>query len=138
PPRSRHQRSQTSVRQGQARQSAAVGEAGGSGQRSRSSPHSVCGRRSGLPAWRTGSPGGPVGREPRKAYMSTGLIIALIVIAAVLVAVAAVVALRARGPRHGMSLKRRFGPEYERAVARHDGDTQAAERELADRVERHG
>ncbi|GAA0666820.1 hypothetical protein GCM10009535_53280 [Streptomyces thermocarboxydovorans] len=70
--------------------------------------------------------------------MSTGLIIALIVIAVVLVAVAAVVALRARGPRHGMSLERRFGPEYERVVARHDGDTQAAERELADRVERHG
>ncbi|MFI9820833.1 hypothetical protein ACIHFC_10240 [Streptomyces sp. NPDC052013] len=70
--------------------------------------------------------------------MSTGLIIALIVIVAVLVAVAAVVTLRARGPRHGTSLKRRFGPEYDRAVARHDGDTKAAERELADRVERHG
>ncbi|MCT7354007.1 hypothetical protein N4P33_17845 [Streptomyces sp. 15-116A] len=70
--------------------------------------------------------------------MSTGLIIALIVIVAVLVAVAAVVILRARGPRHGMSLKRRFGPEYDRTVARHDGDTKAAERELAERVERHG
>ncbi|MFE8965759.1 hypothetical protein ACFYMR_02870 [Streptomyces albogriseolus] len=68
--------------------------------------------------------------------MSTGLIIALIVIVAV--AVAAVLTLRARGPRHGASLKRRFGPEYERAVARHDGDTKAAERELSERVERHG
>ncbi|MET7296348.1 hypothetical protein ABZS79_30285 [Streptomyces griseoloalbus] len=69
--------------------------------------------------------------------MSTGLIIALIVIVAVVV-VAAVLTLRARGPRHGASLKRRFGPEYDRAVARHDGDTKAAERELAERVERHG
>ncbi|MEV7784761.1 hypothetical protein AB0O72_05075 [Streptomyces sp. NPDC088106] len=70
--------------------------------------------------------------------MSTGLIIALIVIVAVVVAVAAVLTLRTRGPRHGTSLKRRFGPEYDRAVARHDGDTRAAERELAERVERHG
>ncbi|MFE4047861.1 hypothetical protein [Streptomyces sp. YIM B13518] len=69
--------------------------------------------------------------------MSTGLIIALIVIVAVAV-VAAVLMSRARGPRHGAGLKRRFGPEYDRAVARHDGDTKAAERELAERVERHG
>ncbi|MFI2504930.1 hypothetical protein [Streptomyces sp. NPDC018972] len=69
--------------------------------------------------------------------MSTGLIIALIVIVAVAV-VAAVLMSRARNPRHGTGLKRRFGPEYDRAVARHDGDTKAAERELAERVERHG
>src|SRR5687768_17390734 len=69
--------------------------------------------------------------------MSTGLIIALIVIVAVAV-VAAVLMSRARGPRHGTGLKRRFGPEYDRAVARHDGDTKAAERELTERVERHG
>lgn len=70
--------------------------------------------------------------------MSTGLIIALIVIVAVVVAAAAVLTLRARGPRHGASLKRRFGPEYDRALTRHDGDAKAAERELAERVERHG
>ncbi|MGV9253988.1 hypothetical protein [Streptomyces sp. NPDC003697] len=69
--------------------------------------------------------------------MSTGLIIALIVIVAVVV-VAAALMLRGRGSRGGQSLKRRFGPEYERTVARHDGDTEAAERELAARVERHG
>ncbi|GAA3495958.1 hypothetical protein GCM10019016_030590 [Streptomyces prasinosporus] len=69
--------------------------------------------------------------------MSTGLIIALIVIVA-LVVVAAALILRARGPRHGAHLKRRFGPEYDRALARHDGDAKAAERELAERVERHG
>ncbi|MES5821440.1 hypothetical protein [Streptomyces sp. RG80] len=70
--------------------------------------------------------------------MSTGLIIALIVIVAAVLVVAAVLARRARGPQRGRSLKRRFGPEYDRAVARHDGDPQAAERELAERVERHG
>ncbi|MFE7814383.1 hypothetical protein ACFU5P_20995 [Streptomyces sp. NPDC057433] len=70
--------------------------------------------------------------------MSTGLIIALIVIVAVVVVAAAVLTLRARGPRHGANLKRRFGPEYDRAVARHDGDAEAAERELAQRVQLHG
>ncbi|MEU7401129.1 MULTISPECIES: hypothetical protein [unclassified Streptomyces] len=70
--------------------------------------------------------------------MSTGVIIALIVIVAAVLVVAAVLALRARGPQHGGSLKRRFGPEYDRAVARHDGDSKAAERELAERVRRHG
>ncbi|MEU0458753.1 hypothetical protein ABZ322_38635, partial [Streptomyces sp. NPDC006129] len=70
--------------------------------------------------------------------MSTGLIIALIVIAAVVVIIAAAMTLRARGARRGRSLKRRFGPEYDRVVARHDGDAQAAERELAERVQRHG
>jgi hypothetical protein len=70
--------------------------------------------------------------------MSTGLIIALIVIVVAVIAVAAVLARRARGPQRGRSLKSRFGPEYDRVVARHDGDPQAAERELAERVERHG
>lgn len=70
--------------------------------------------------------------------MSTGLIIALIVIVAAVVVVAAVLTLRARGPHGGRDLKRRFGPEYDRTLARHDGDTKAAERELAERVERHG
>jgi ABC-type nickel/cobalt efflux system permease component RcnA len=71
--------------------------------------------------------------------MSTGLIIALIVIGAVLIiALAAFLALRARRPRGGSDLRRRFGPEYDRAVARHDGDTKAAERELTERLERHG
>ncbi|MGW0913950.1 hypothetical protein ACWD1Z_19695 [Streptomyces sp. NPDC002784] len=71
--------------------------------------------------------------------MSTGLIIALIVIVAVVLIVAAVLFLRARrGGQGGRSLKGRFGPEYDRAVARHDGDTKAAERELSERVQRHG
>ncbi|WP_405629861.1 hypothetical protein OG933_30175 [Streptomyces sp. NBC_00016] len=70
--------------------------------------------------------------------MSTGVIIALIVIVAAIVAVAAVLAVRARGSHGGHGLKRRFGPEYDRAVARHDGDVKAAERELDALVERHG
>jgi hypothetical protein len=70
--------------------------------------------------------------------MSTGVIIALIVIAAAVVFVAVALSLRTRGPRPGRGLKQRFGPEYDRAVARHDGDTKAAERELAERVELHG
>lgn len=69
--------------------------------------------------------------------MSTGVII-LIVIAAVVVFGVTAMALRTRGAQGGRSLKRRFGPEYERTVARHDGDAKAAERELAQRVERHG
>ncbi|MFS4098042.1 hypothetical protein [Streptomyces sp. AF1A] len=69
--------------------------------------------------------------------MSTGLIILLIVIVAAVV-LAAVAAATQRGRRGGAGLKRRFGPEYERAVALHDGDSKAAERELAERLERHG
>lgn len=69
--------------------------------------------------------------------MSTGLIIALIVIAAVAV-LAAAFTLGARRSRRGPALRRRFGPEYDVTVARHDGDTRAAERELAMRLERHG
>lgn len=39
---------------------------------------------------------------------------------------------RARGSG-GQGLKSRFGPEYARTVAAHDGDTKAAERELGAR-----
>jgi hypothetical protein len=70
--------------------------------------------------------------------MSTGLIIALILIVAAVLVVAAVLTSRARRGPGGPGLKRRFGPEYDRAVARHDGDAKAAERELTERVERHG
>ncbi|UED87106.1 hypothetical protein [Streptomyces profundus] len=37
----------------------------------------------------------------------------------------------------GGLLRRRFGPEYERAVARHQGDTRAAHKELASRLRLH-
>ncbi|MEU0971080.1 hypothetical protein ABZ357_38850 [Streptomyces sp. NPDC005917] len=68
--------------------------------------------------------------------MSTGLIIAIVIVAAVVV-VAALLAARSRS-RSPHGLKRRFGPEYERVVAQHGGDTKAAERELTERVQRHG
>ncbi|MFI2435596.1 hypothetical protein [Streptomyces sp. NPDC018693] len=71
--------------------------------------------------------------------MSTAVIIALIVAAVAIVAVAALMAVRARGgSRGGRNLKQRFGPEYDRAVARHDGDTRAAERELGSLVDSYG
>ncbi|MFD7730350.1 hypothetical protein ACFV6F_08200 [Kitasatospora phosalacinea] len=65
--------------------------------------------------------------------MSSGLIVALVLVLAV-VAAGGVLALRRQ---QRPSLSRRFGPEYGRTVARYDGDTAAAERELARRVERH-
>lgn len=68
--------------------------------------------------------------------MSTVLIVvALIVVIAI--AVAAVLYGTGKGGGRG-GLKRRFGPEYERAVNRHHGDVKAAETELAERVKRHG
>lgn len=72
--------------------------------------------------------------------MSTGVLIVLIVIVAVAAVVVGAVAMnrRAAGPHGSRNLKRRFGPEYERAVSRHDGDTEAADHELAERVQRHG
>ncbi|GGZ61183.1 hypothetical protein GCM10010328_39600 [Streptomyces rubiginosohelvolus] len=64
---------------------------------------------------------------------------AIIIIAVVAVAaIAAFFLLRGRLAGGGRSLRGRFGPEYDRVVARHGGDTEAAERELDDRVKRHG
>ncbi|WP_063726181.1 hypothetical protein [Streptomyces monomycini] len=69
--------------------------------------------------------------------MSLTLIIVPVV--ALLVIAALVLMARAKVARSGSrGLRRRFGPEYERAVAVHDGDTAAAERELNQRLDRHG
>ncbi|MFE5815180.1 hypothetical protein [Streptomyces sp. NPDC056479] len=70
--------------------------------------------------------------------MSTAVIILIVIVAVVVVFGVTAMALRARGAQGSRGLRRRFGPEYERTVARHDGDAKAAERELAQRVERHG
>ncbi|NEA66645.1 hypothetical protein G3I56_29615 [Streptomyces sp. SID12488] len=67
--------------------------------------------------------------------MLTIVIIAVMVIAAVIFFVVGRGRFRAG---EGRGMKRRFGPEYDRAVADHDGDTKAAERDLGERVERHG
>ncbi|MEV4949345.1 hypothetical protein [Streptomyces sp. NPDC053755] len=71
--------------------------------------------------------------------MST-LTTVLIIAAVVAVLLAAGVLLRARtGPGSDRrSLKRRFGPEYDRTLERHGGDAEAAHDDLRDRVERHG
>ncbi|MEU8673969.1 hypothetical protein [Streptomyces sp. NPDC048560] len=61
----------------------------------------------------------------------------VIIVAVVLSAAIAYFLVRAR-KGGGQGLRRRFGPEYDRTVARHDGDTKAAEHELAERVRLHG
>ncbi|WP_405604448.1 hypothetical protein OG741_35085 [Streptomyces sp. NBC_01410] len=68
--------------------------------------------------------------------MSTVLIIVGLVAVVAILAAAVFYAGRGRGVR-GQGLERRFGPEYDLAVARHGGDRRAAERELKERVERH-
>jgi hypothetical protein len=67
--------------------------------------------------------------------MLTIVIIAVIVIAAVVFLVVGRGRIRADG---GRGLKHRFGPEYDRAVTDHNGDTKAAEQELGERVKQHG
>ncbi|OON76693.1 hypothetical protein [Streptomyces tsukubensis] len=68
--------------------------------------------------------------------MSTVLIAVVVVVVVVLIVGALVFA--ARRKNGGGSLQSRFGPEYDRTVAQHNGDTKAAERELAERVRVHG
>lgn len=68
--------------------------------------------------------------------MSTVLIVVALI---VVIAVAVAAVLYGTGKGGGRAgLKRRFGPEYERAVNRHHGDAKAAENELTERVRRHG
>ncbi|NED16116.1 hypothetical protein G3I33_32210 [Streptomyces sp. SID9124] len=62
----------------------------------------------------------------------------LVIILAVVVVVAAGAFLVFGRKNSGHGLRRRFGPEYERTVARHKGDTKAAEQELNERLKRHG
>jgi hypothetical protein len=69
--------------------------------------------------------------------MSTVLIVIGLIVVFVIIVGAVLYAGSGKGSGRG-GLKRRFGPEYDRAVARHDGDTEAAEHELAERVSRHG
>jgi hypothetical protein len=74
--------------------------------------------------------------------MTVWLIIIVVVAAA---AAAALIVMRNRGDLFGLrlpggprGLRRRFGPEYDRTVERHDGDRGAAEKELAERVRKYG
>ncbi|MBC9712542.1 hypothetical protein H9Y04_08145 [Streptomyces sp. TRM66268-LWL] len=67
--------------------------------------------------------------------MSAVVTVIVIVAAVALIAAAVFLVTRRAG---GGGLERRFGPEYQRTVARYDGDTKAAERDLEERVKRHG
>ncbi|MWA08252.1 hypothetical protein [Streptomyces sp. BA2] len=64
----------------------------------------------------------------------------IVIIAVVVIAATALFFLkRTRTPGGGKrGLQSRFGPEYQRAITDHDGDVKAAERELGERVKRHG
>ncbi|WP_059011307.1 hypothetical protein [Streptomyces specialis] len=64
-----------------------------------------------------------------------------IAIIILVVAVLAVVGLLVAMPRVGVGngrLQRRFGPEYDRALAHHGGDAKATKKDLAERLRRHG
>jgi len=69
--------------------------------------------------------------------MSTVLIVIGLIVVFVIIVAAVLYAGPGRG-REGAGLKRRFGPEYDRVLARHDGDAKAAKHELGERVKRHG
>lgn len=70
--------------------------------------------------------------------MSRSLIVIAAIVAATLVGATAVLWATLGHHRIGRGLKRRFGPEYERLVTRHEGDTEAADRELGERLKQHG
>ncbi|GGT19179.1 hypothetical protein GCM10010271_22980 [Streptomyces kurssanovii] len=69
--------------------------------------------------------------------LTTVLIVAAVIV--VLLIIAGSLYARRGGHAGGRrALRRRFGPEYERVLARHDGDAKAADRDLHDRVQRYG
>ncbi|GAA3867903.1 hypothetical protein GCM10022227_26860 [Streptomyces sedi] len=61
----------------------------------------------------------------------------IIILSVAVLAAVALALVRSTSAPGGAMLRRRFGPEYERAVARHQGDTKAAHRELGTRLRRH-
>jgi hypothetical protein len=67
--------------------------------------------------------------------MSTGAVLAIVAAVLVLAAVAAASATAREGG--GARLKRRFGPEYDRTLARYDGDDRATRQELTERVRKY-
>ncbi|MFC4036580.1 hypothetical protein ACFO3J_34845 [Streptomyces polygonati] len=68
----------------------------------------------------------------------SGAIIAVIVAVVVVIAIVAAMTMMRGGGASGVGLKRRFGPEYERTLAQHDGDDKATRQELSERVKRYG
>ncbi|MEV7868455.1 hypothetical protein AB0P17_20685 [Streptomyces sp. NPDC088124] len=69
--------------------------------------------------------------------MSTVLIVVALIVGFVIIVAVVLYTGPGRGSGHS-GLKRRFGPEYDRVLAVHDGDSKAAGHELKARVERHG
>jgi hypothetical protein len=67
--------------------------------------------------------------------MSTGAVLAIAFVVVIAAIIAAFTLMRDGG---GVRLKRRFGPEYERTLARHDGDDRATRQELTERVRKYG
>lgn len=73
--------------------------------------------------------------------MSTLTTILIVVAVAAVALIIAGALYKRRSSEHGggrRALRRRFGPEYDRVLARHDGDAKATDRELNERVQRHG
>jgi hypothetical protein len=73
--------------------------------------------------------------------MSTGATVAIVVVALIVLALIAALAIKGRGTGGAVSgarLKHRFGPEYDRVLAGHDGDVKATRAELTERVRRFG
>ncbi|WP_062214177.1 hypothetical protein [Streptomyces sp. NBRC 109706] len=68
--------------------------------------------------------------------MTTLIIILSVAVLAALVFAGLALLRPGLAPGGGL-LRRRFGPEYERAVTRHQGDTRAAHKELGNRLRRH-
>lgn len=64
--------------------------------------------------------------------------VTLIILVAALVAMVALVFARPVRQSSPHGLMNRFGPEYDRAVARHGGDAKAAQWELSERLRRYG
>ncbi|RKN43018.1 hypothetical protein D7294_10915 [Streptomyces hoynatensis] len=62
----------------------------------------------------------------------------IIILAVVVLALLALLLAPSANPAAAGRLQRRFGPEYDRTVARHHGDTRAARKDLAERLRRHG
>lgn len=69
--------------------------------------------------------------------MSTVLTVVLIAVVAVVVA-GVLYGVRNRSGARSRELRQHFGPEYERVLERHGGDTEAADRELGDRMDEYG
>ncbi|MER5274950.1 hypothetical protein ABT025_04220 [Streptomyces sp. NPDC002809] len=61
----------------------------------------------------------------------------VVIIVAVVLVAACALAFRYARQTGGRGIRRRFGPEYDRTVARHNGDAKAAEHELHERLKRH-